>query len=580
MKLGHFLGCGAAIALAITVFAQAPAPAGAGAGNGGAPAMGGFGGGMGGFGGGMGGFGGGMGGMPGGMGGFGGGAPGGAAPGGAPAGGGFGGGMGGFGGFGGGAPGGAAPGGAAPGGAPAGGMGGFGGFGGGMGGGMPAMGGMGGFGGGAPGGAAPGGAPGGQGGRRGGGFGGGPGGGNAFGATQSGGMMGMFGGGGNNRLPEGFVPSETTIFCESYPAVNPETGEVIYRLTAPGAQDVTISQGLRDGSGDKLYHLQKVEGANGVWEVKTDPLVVGFHYYSFRVDGNVVSDQKTGAYFGSNAMQSGIEVPESKEEGAYHHFNKDVPHGQVRRCQYWSEINGGIERICNVYTPAEYETNPNKRYPVLLLMHGWGEDENGWMIQGRTANIMDNLIAAGKAVPMIIVMDCGDMKANSYVGRSGGGGMGGFGGMMGMGGGGVNEIFVKELIPFIDKTFRTIPDRDHRAMAGLSRGGGQTWSTVTSNLDMFGWLGSFSGLFGMNGAIDTAYNGALKAAKEDPAKKLHHIFISHGEAENADGPRNIANQMKEYGLPVTFYMSPGTAHEWLTWRRSLREFAPLLFKGI
>ena len=411
-------------------------------------------------------------------------------------------------------------------------------------------------------------------------MGGGPGGGNAFGATQSGGMMGMFGGGGNNRLPEGFVPSETTIFCESYPAVNPETGEVIYRLTAPGAQDVTISQGLRDGSGDKLYHLQKVEGANGVWEVKTDPLVVGFHYYSFRVDGNVVSDQKTGAYFGSNAMQSGIEVPESKEEGAYHHFNKDVPHGQVRRCQYWSEINGGIERICNVYTPAEYETNPNKRYPVLLLMHGWGEDENGWMIQGRTANIMDNLIAAGKAVPMIIVMDCGDMKANSYVGRSGGGGMGGFGGMMGMGGGGVNEIFVKELIPFIDKTFRTIPDRDHRAMAGLSRGGGQTWSTVTSNLDMFGWLGSFSGLFGMQGAVENAYNGALKAAKEDPAKKLHAIFISHGEAENADGPRNIANQMKEYGLPVTFYMSPGTAHEWLTWRRSLREFAPLLFKGI
>ena len=183
-------------------------------------------------------------------------------------------------------------------------------------------------------------------------------------------------------------------------AENPrsETGEVIYRLTAPGAQDVTISQGLRDGSGDKLYHLKKVEGSNGVWEVKTDPLVVGFHYYSFRVDGNVVSDQKTGAYFGSNAMQSGIEVPESKEEGAYHHFNKDVPHGQVRRCQYWSEINGGIERVCNVYTPAEYETNPEKRYPVLLLMHGWGEDENGWMIQGRTANIMDNLIAAGKAV--------------------------------------------------------------------------------------------------------------------------------------------------------------------------------------
>ncbi|MBR2964568.1 MAG: hypothetical protein IKC53_10230, partial [Lentisphaeria bacterium] len=444
-----------------------------------------------------------------------------------------------------------------------------GGFGGGFGGGQRPAGG--------PGGAA----PGGQGGRRGGGFGGGLGGNNAFGATQSGGGPGGFGGmfgGQPARLPEGFVPSETTIFCESYPAVNPETGEVIYRLNAPGAQAVTISQGLRAGGPDKTYNLEKVMGANGQWngqwEIKTDPLVVGFHYYSFRVDGNVVSDQKTGAYFGSNAMQSGIEVPESKEEGAYHHFNKDVPHGQVRRCQYWSEINGGIERICNVYTPAEYETNPNKRYPVLLLMHGWGEDENGWMIQGRTANIMDNLIAAGKAVPMIIVMDCGDMKANSYVGRGVGGGM------MNMGAGGVTDIFVKELIPFIDKTFRTIPDRDHRAMAGLSRGGGQTWSTVTSNLDKFGWLGSFSGLFGMNGAVESAYNGALKTAKEDPSKKLHAIFISHGEAENADGPRNIANQMKEYGLPVTFYMSPGTAHEWLTWRRSLREFAPLLFKGI
>lgn len=352
-------------------------------------------------------------------------------------------------------------------------------------------------------------------------------------------------------LPEGFKPASTNTFLSPYPAVNPTTREVIFRVVAPDADAVQVQFG---GS-----HPMKKDD-KGVWWYTSEPAVVGFHYYAIAIDSVAVMDRNTEAFFGSNWESSGIEIPEGPE-GDYYRFNKSIPHGHVRSIYYWSEING-MERHCNVYVPAEYEANPKKSYPVLYLLHGWGEDENGWSNQGHMGNIMDGLIAAGKAEPMIVVMDCGDVKTNSDVRQASAG---------------VTEIYVKDLMPFIDKTFRTKTDRQNRAMAGLSRGGGQTTQTVFANMDKFAWMGTFSGFFVRgNDGIENAFNGVFKDA-DAFNKEMNLLFISTGTEERS--PKEQVDALKAHGIKnIVYYESEGTAHEWLTWRRSLKEFAPLLFK--
>jgi len=351
-------------------------------------------------------------------------------------------------------------------------------------------------------------------------------------------------------LPEGFKPSSTNTFLARYPAVNAETREAIFKVVAPTAQKVQV-----DLAGKK-YDMTK--DTSGVWTCTSDPQVVGFHYYAILIDGVAVMDRNSEAFFGSNWESSGIEIPEGPE-GDYYRFNKNIPHGQVRSIHYWSDING-LERHINVYVPAEYEANPNKKYPVLYLVHGWGEDENGWSVQGQMANIMDGLITAGKAEPMIVVMPSGDIKTNSDVREASGN---------------VTEIFAKNLVPYIDKTFRTKTDRENRAMAGLSRGGFQTTMTVFSNMDMFGWMGTFSGFFVRGNAVD-AFNGVFKDADAFNSK-MNLLFISTGTEEQ--NPKDQVLELKEHGIDnIVFHESQGTAHEWLTWRRALNEFAPLLFK--
>jgi enterochelin esterase family protein len=352
-------------------------------------------------------------------------------------------------------------------------------------------------------------------------------------------------------MPAGFKPASTNTFLSQYPAVNANTREAMFRVVAPYAQNVTLQLNGR--------HAMKKDD-KGVWWYTTNPLVVGFHYYAIMIDSVPVMDRGSQAYFGSNWESSGIEIPEGSE-GDYYRFNKNIPHGEVRSLYHWSDVNG-IERHINVYMPAEYEKNPNKKYPVLYLVHGWGEDENGWSVQGRMANIMDNLIASGKAVPMIVVMPSGDIKTNSDV-RSASGN--------------ITDIFVKDMIPFIDKTFRTNTDRDHRAMAGLSRGGAQTTATVFANMDKFAWMGTFSGFFNRGGGniIDSAFNGVFKDAAAFN-KQIKLLFISTGTEER--NPKEAVDQLKAHGIKVVFHESQGTAHEWLTWRRALNEFAPKLFK--
>ena len=200
-------------------------------------------------------------------------------------------------------------------------------------------------------------------------------------------------------LPEGFKPASTNTFLSLYPAVNAQTRQAMFRVVAPDAKSVQLQLGGN-------HEMQKDE--KGVWWITTDPLVVGFHYYAILIDSVPVMDRGTKAYFGSNWESSGIEVPEGPE-GDYYRFNKTIPHGQIHSIYYWSDING-LERHINVYVPADYEKNSNKNYPVLYLVHGWGEDENGWSVQGHMANIMDGLIESGKAVPMIVVMPSGDIQ--------------------------------------------------------------------------------------------------------------------------------------------------------------------------
>lgn len=352
-------------------------------------------------------------------------------------------------------------------------------------------------------------------------------------------------------LPEGYKPASTNTFLAPYPAVNPETREAMFKVVAPTAENVQV-----DLAGKK-YDMTKND--KGIWTCTSDPQVVGFHYYAILVDGVPVMDRNTEAFFGSNWESSGIEIPEGPE-GDYYRFDNNIPHGQIRSLYYWSDING-MERHINVYVPAEYEQNPDKKYPVLYLVHGWGEDENGWSNQGHMANIMDGLIETGKAVPMIVVMPSGDIKTNSDVREASGP---------------VTDIYARDLIPYIDKTFRTLTDREHRAMAGLSRGGFQTCLTVSGNMDKFAWMGTFSGFFiRENDGIETAFNGMFKDALAFN-KKMKLMFISTGTEERS--PEQWVKALEDHGIEnVVFHVSEGTAHEWLTWRRALNDFAPRIF---
>lgn len=352
--------------------------------------------------------------------------------------------------------------------------------------------------------------------------------------------------------PEGFKPATTNTFLAPYPAVNSYTRQAIFKVLAPTAQNVQV-----DLAGKK-YDMTKDE--EGIWTCTSDPQVVGFHYYAILIDGVAVMDRNTIAFFGSNWESSGIEIPEGPE-GDYYRFNKNIPHGQIRSISYWSDING-MERPINVYVPSEYELNPDKKYPVLYLVHGWGEDEKGWSNQGHMANIMDGLIYSGKAVPMLVVTPSGDIKTNSDVREVSGT---------------VMDIYANDLIPFIDRTFRTYTDREHRAMAGLSRGGFQTCLTVSDHLDKFAWMGTFSGLFvrGDEG-IENTFNGLFKDA-EAFNKQMNLFFISTGTEER--NPKELVESLQSHGIDnIVFHESQGTAHEWLTWRRALKEFAPRLFK--
>lgn len=360
-------------------------------------------------------------------------------------------------------------------------------------------------------------------------------------------------------VPEDAKTAENAIPGKVFPKVDSKN-RAYFQIYAPDAQEVQVD------ICSKKYDMQKDE--NGNWMCVTDSLAPGFHYYFMLVDGVQVVDPNVDTYFGCNRLAGGIEIPEGNE-GNYYRPQQGVPHGQVRSFQYYSNAKKEWRRAM-VYTPAEYETNPKKRYPVLYLQHGMGEDETGWTKQGFAHNILDNLIWQKKAVPMIVVMESGDVKA-PFDFRNGGPNTI----EISKYGASFYDVLINDLIPEIDANFRTLTDKKHRAMAGLSWGGHQTFDVVLSHLDKFYYMGAFSGaIFGLD--VQKNYNGILSKPQEFN-KEIKYLFLGTGDQENF-GTDKLVENLKNAGLNPQFYVSKGTHHEWLTWRRCLNEFLPNIFK--
>ncbi len=385
----------------------------------------------------------------------------------------------------------------------------------------------------------------------------------------------------NEPVVEDFKPSSLNQPGKQYPQVNSER-RVRARVAAAQAQSVAL-QFL----GGATYPLTK--GEDGAWVGVTRPQDEGFHYYQLVIDGAGVPDPGTLYFYGGNRWGSGLEVP---AHDADFYAVKDVPHGQLRQTLYYSR-NANATLRCFVYTPPDYEKEQSKRYPVLYLQHGGGEDETGWGSQGHAGLIIDNLIAEGKAKPFIIVM------ANSYVPGAAGPGRGpapagatnaaptgpgarGSGGRM-FDFSAFARVLINDLIPFVDANYRTLADQPHRAMAGLSMGGMQTRQITLANLDKFSQIGVFSG-----GSIAPTNISEMAAFKQ----KVKLVFVSYGSREVdpanrrpgsnrgpfGGDPKANTEALKEAGINSYYYLSPDTAHEWQSWRRSLHQFAQLAFQ--
>ena len=356
------------------------------------------------------------------------------------------------------------------------------------------------------------------------------------------------------KTPDGitddFKSASTNQPGREYPQVNSQR-RVKFRIVAPDATSVSCT--FRDST-------EFVKGEGGAWIGYTRPLDEGFHYYMIKINGAEVPDPNSKYFFGAARWGSAVEVPAHDAE---FYALKNVPHGQVREIQFHSPSTNS-ERRAFVYTPPGYDQDSEKRYPVLYLQHGYGENEYGWSVQGHAGLIMDNLLPEQKTKPFLIVMTYGMTNEIRF--------------------GGIREFDIRpfqtvlcdELIPFVDTQFRTIADQPHRAMAGLSMGGMETKTITLARQDLFSHIALFSG-----GSISVSDIKDLDTFK----KQNRLVFVSYGGHEvNGDNPRRggdpkaATEALKESGVNAHYYVSPKTGHEWQSWRRSLRELAPLLFQ--
>ncbi|MDP4223787.1 MAG: alpha/beta hydrolase-fold protein [Bacteroidota bacterium] len=366
----------------------------------------------------------------------------------------------------------------------------------------------------------------------------------------------------------GFKPASSNIQGADFPKISADNS-VYVRLKAPDAVKVLVQGG--DGLCPKPIDL--VKDSTGNWNAIIPAAGPGFHYYWFMVDGVRVNDPGSDTYFGYGRPTGGIEIPVPGED----FFQaKNVPHGDVREHWYFSGITGKWRRAF-VYTPPDYEKNVRQLYPVLYLLHGAGENERGWSLQGHMSFIIDNLIAGKKAVPMIVVMDNGYATARDAPAAPAGFSMKDLSKAAET----LEQVYVKEIIPDIDLSYRTIPKRESRAMAGLSMGGLQTMLIGMNHLELFSYFGFFSGAIMGNILEDpkTAFNGVFAdAASFNKKVKLMWFGAGSGETQFVKMVEDSRKKLEGLGIKSTSYISHGTFHEWHTWRRDLNEFAPLLFK--
>jgi enterochelin esterase-like enzyme len=361
------------------------------------------------------------------------------------------------------------------------------------------------------------------------------------------------------QAPVDSQPSSLNIAGQQYPRIDSER-RAIFRIYAPQAQSISVSLG----------RTALTKGEDGYWTGTTGPLDPGFHYYQLIIDGVSISDPATELFYGTGKMSSAIEVP---EPGVDFHLVKDVPHGDIRTDRYYSKQTGTWRRFY-IYTPPGYDTEINKKYPVLYIQHGAGEDERCWGAQGRLDIILDNLIAEGNTTPMLVVM------TNEYIINDMGGGYNTepFNRFMDLF---KNELF-DTIIPYIESNYRTLSDRENRAIAGLSMGGGFAFRIGMLNTDKFAWIGVFSSsaFRGQGGDIFDAEKQipGIFTNPEKFNKALKLLYISTGRQDHSfEYTQKAAATFKEKGLDVGYSTFPG-AHEWHVWRKALHDFAPRIFK--
>ena len=367
----------------------------------------------------------------------------------------------------------------------------------------------------------------------------------------------LFSGGANAQQSVVGKPAVTNINPDGFPRIL-DNLSVVFKIKAPDAKQVQIDLG-------KLYNMTKDE--QGVWNVTTAPQVPGFHYYSLVIDGVKVVDPASETFYGMGRMASAIEIP---EKGVDFYVVKDVPHGALSSKYYFSKVTNSWRRLF-VYTPAGYDINAKVKYPVIYIQHGGGEDERGWAVQGKTDIILDNLIAEGKAKPMIVVISNGNVSVSGGYTSSA---MAAF-----------KEEITNNIVPFIDKNYRTLTDVKNRALCGLSMGGGQAFYAGLGSLDCFASVGVFSS--GIFGGIANPTGKVFDADKESPGlltkaqqfnQQLKLFYISVGEQDpRFEFTQKEVKKFQNNGLKVQFASFPGD-HEWQVWRKSLHDFASRVFK--
>ncbi len=355
----------------------------------------------------------------------------------------------------------------------------------------------------------------------------------------------------NKYSPLG-LPAASNVRGAKYPQILPD-GSAIFRIKAPNAQKMQL---------DLVKKYDMVKDTAGVWEITTDTLSEGFHYYSLLIDGVATTDPSSETFYGMGRMASGIEVPHKGDE---YYTLKDVPHGEIRIKRYFSTVFNQWRQFY-IYTPAGYDVNTNEKYPVLYILHGGGEDERGWATQGKTDLILDNLIAEKKAKPMLIVMPDGNVNASGF-------------------GENTLRMFEAELkrsvIPFVEKNYRAETDSKNRALAGLSMGGIQTLYVGINNTDLFSYLGIFSSgwIIPMQSKLaDAQYDFTQKNIDKIKANlKLVWIGIGGKEDIAYNNCQTMRAKFDEMKIKYLYDDYPG-GHAWPVWRHDLNKFAPLLFK--